>query len=246
MNQEVLLIKFRELKLRDLTFFSLLLVLINISPVNANINQEFNKRSFSEQSIEEFKENSDFDYELTPQKSESLLIKIRRWLMDWLFDIFGNENGFFFFRLISWGLLIIIVFLTLYLLLGRSGTSLFYNAKEQNVQGRFEAENIHEIDFQQTISDALKQKNYRLAVRYQFLWTLKVLSDQQMIDWQPWKTSLDYEYEIKSAKTRNAFSQLANTFQYVWYGGFEADQRLYERMNSGFKTIKVSARENEG
>ncbi|RYD86651.1 MAG: hypothetical protein EOP54_30040, partial [Sphingobacteriales bacterium] len=68
---------------------------------------------------------------------------------------------------------------------GRSRKIAVYNAEE---------ENIHEMDFARLIEQTRTDGNYRLAVRYYYLWLLKKLSYKEIIAWHIDKTNSDYYY----------------------------------------------------
>jgi hypothetical protein len=80
------------------------------------------------------------------------------------------------------------------------------------------SENVHELDFDDLIKDAVKAANYRLATRLYYLKALKKLSDNGLINWQKNKTNFEYYYELKEPGQRKDFYQLTRIFESVWYG----------------------------
>ena len=56
------------------------------------------------------------------------------------------------------------------------------------------------------ISEAESNNNYRLAIRYYYLWLLKGLSEKEIIDYDPEKTNSDYQYEIKTPEISEQFA----------------------------------------
>ena len=93
-----------------------------------------------------------------------------------------------------------------------------------------EEENIHKIDFNNEISNALERRDYRLATRLLYLQTLRILSDNELIDWQIHKTPTEYFYEIKNMEMKPLFLKLTNHFLQVRYGNYIASYELYEAM----------------
>lgn len=81
-------------------------------------------------------------------------------------------------------------------------------------------ENIHELDFNETIAQAEATGNRRLALRLGYLQLLKQLTDRDFIAWQPDKTNHDYLREVATRypAARPAFAELTRQFEYVWYG----------------------------
>ena len=103
-----------------------------------------------------------------------------------------------------------------------------------------EEENIHKIDFNKEISNALEKSDYRLATRLLYLQTLRLLSDKELINWQIHKTPTEYFYEIKNMEMKPLFHKLTNHFLQVRYGNYIASHELFETMRelqSGMKII---------
>jgi Domain of unknown function (DUF4129) len=101
-------------------------------------------------------------------------------------------------------------------------------------------EDIHSIPYQEAIAQAIAQHNYRLAIRLQYLQSLKVLSDKHLIDWQIDKTNRTYTSEI-TPTLHNAFEHITQQFEYVWYGNFNIDERVYRQIKQDFDSFMVNA-----
>ncbi len=98
-------------------------------------------------------------------------------------------------------------------------------------------EDIHAISFDEELEDAVNKKNYRLAVRLLYLQCLKVLSDQDLINWQPDKTNSAYINELQNHEKSLDFALLTRQFEYVWYGEFAIDNTIYKQIESLFQTF---------
>ena len=99
-------------------------------------------------------------------------------------------------------------------------------------------ENIHEINFDNAIEEAINKHNYRLAVRLLYLKCLKQLSDAALIKWQPEKTNNSYLDELANADQKAIFKSLTRRFEYVWYGEFPIDGQTFSRINLQFQEFK--------
>ena len=95
---------------------------------------------------------------------------------------------------------------------------------------------IYGIDFDAVISKALGREDYREAVRMVYLRTLKVLSDGQKIDWQPYKTPSQYVSEFSAVP---AFRILTAHFLRVRYGNFPATRELYDEVENLGKEVSL-------
>ena len=87
-------------------------------------------------------------------------------------------------------------------------------------------ENIEGLDIDALIEEAIQKQNYRLAVRWCFLKSLQWLNKQNKITWQPAKTNVDYQQELKDKTLKADFTSLSYVFEYVWYGETNCDEKL--------------------
>ena len=102
-----------------------------------------------------------------------------------------------------------------------------------------EKEDIQELDFNYLIQDALKNKQYRLAVRLQYLNTLKKLNEYHYIQWSIEKTNWQYMFELKEPY-KSKFIQITNVFDWVWYGEHSIDEQEYNQIEKQFSNYNKS------
>ena len=99
-------------------------------------------------------------------------------------------------------------------------------------------EQIDESDYEALLRLALKNKDYRSAVRYYYLTTLNLLSDKKLIELHKDKTNADYLFEIDNDKLRTDFSHLSYIFSYVWYGEFLLDEFSFKQAENKYQSFK--------
>ena len=95
-------------------------------------------------------------------------------------------------------------------------------------------ENIHTIDFNEAIQQAVDDKNYRLAVRLLYLQSLKILADKGTIDWRIDKTNYAYGQELAGQPFQQSFLTLTREFEYNWYGNRAASPKEFESIRQTF------------
>lgn len=100
-----------------------------------------------------------------------------------------------------------------------------------------EEELTKESDFDALIKTALQHGNYRQAVRYQYLRTLHTLADKNFIELAPDKTNYQYVRELKNRDQQQAFAALTLNYEYVWYGEFNIDKNIYQKIETGFTDL---------
>ena len=94
-----------------------------------------------------------------------------------------------------------------------------------------EEEDLLDMNINQLLQKATEQENYTLATRYQFIKTLQLLNDKQLIDFAADKTNRQYQYELPE-KWSAAFSSLLLNYEYIWFGKEPIDVQLYEKISS--------------
>lgn len=152
----------------------------------------------------------------------------------------GNVNWLFII-ILGLGL----VFLIMYLLGFRPNNifgknkSASANPNENDVE-----ENIHNIKFETELEKAIRNKNYKLAVRILYLESLKKLSDYSLIDWKKNKTNWDYVKEVQRANLQQPFKKITNAFDYVWYGNFQIDESTFKLMQEQIEDFKSKIEQN--
>jgi len=84
------------------------------------------------------------------------------------------------------------------------------------------------------LRNAIRNGNYRLAVRYLYLQSLQRLSEKQFIEINSNKTNYEYVMEVRRHKFANEFASLTLQYEYVWYGEYPVDERLFEQIQGSF------------
>ncbi|MDR1706808.1 MAG: hypothetical protein LBR46_02265 [Prevotella sp.] len=184
--------------------------------------------------IEEFKKDSRFDYAKNKQQG----IQISWWDKLWydISEFIGNvfstvaSSGALSFVVIM--VCILLVCLLLMKLIGVDYRTVLGKTKIDTPAIDIYTENVHEMNFDVLISNALQNKNYRLAIRFLYLKNLKLLSDKEVITWNANKTNYSYQYEISNDNLRTKFLETTLIFDYVWYGEFPVEETRFSEISS--------------
>lgn len=212
---------------------------------NPTTNNRVYDKKFKDQFQSKYK-GEEFNYTKTkPQLTfwQKVKRKIRQFLESFLGDVTPSksvsysENILWFFVIVIAGF--VLFFLTKFLL-NKDG-NLFFSKKNKklNIANQNLHENIHEINFPESIVNFERQQDYRSAIRYQFLLVLKKLADQKIIIWNPEKTNKDYLLELKKPSLKNNFKDLIYIFDYVWYGEFVINEEKYQQLKKKFADFKI-------
>ena len=192
-------------------------------------------RQFDESQLNEFKNQSRFDYNKSQTKSSPgiftrILFSIARF-----FGQIVNLLG-----VLAYALFIGVLGLIIYMFiksshLGFEGP----NPELENEILRFDdiEENIHQIDFELRIKEAVAKGDFAKAIQLFYLRCIKILSDQSLITLDDSKTNHDYLNEIKSLKLKDKFKHLTYIFEYIRYGEFHIDQIHFEAIRVDFEAF---------
>jgi hypothetical protein len=204
------------------------------------------ERTFREGFREDYT-GSDFDYEPKIKKEKTRWDRFKDWLKYWLsrFLAPGQSGGkvtglMIAVRIVAFLALGLVVYLIARAILNKQGYWIFGKASKKIAVQDIDEQNIHEMDFGKLIGDAAHGSNYRLSVRYYYLWLLKKLSDREVIQLHSDKTNSEYLYEIRDKQLRKDFEYLSYVYDHSWYGEFELDTEAYAKVEKAFrKTINT-------
>ena len=101
-------------------------------------------------------------------------------------------------------------------------------------------EDIHEVDLNSLLQKAITNKNYRLAIRYYYLTSLKGLSNKKIIEYHKDKTNSEYINEIENSEMKNNFSYLSYIYSYVWYGDFPINEDSFSSVQNKYQSFLKS------
>jgi len=167
----------------------------------------------------------------------------KQWLNEFIQRLFSSKGSAITFK---WFIILVGVTALLFLIYKLAGMDLLriFSRKgaTQVPTADIIEENIHIIDFNEEIRAAIEKGNFRLAVRLLYLQSLKILTDKQLIDWQPDKTNQRYIDELNEAVYQAHFAHLTGQFEYIWYGGFSVREADFGRIRQDFITFNQSVK----
>ncbi|MDR2221145.1 MAG: DUF4129 domain-containing protein [Flavobacteriaceae bacterium] len=104
--------------------------------------------------------------------------------------------------------------------------------------------NLDKVNFPILIEETEQTKNYRLIIRYYYLWLLQQLQEKGHIKWHLEKTNSDYLREITNATVKADFEYLSYIYNNIWYGEHSIGIEEYSKAKTSFETI-IKPRNNE-
>lgn len=110
--------------------------------------------------------------------------------------------------------------------------------KEQVNENDEMPEDIFAINYERQIKKAESAGDFRMAVRLQFLGLLKNMADSNIISYRSDRTNLDYLFQVNNKDFYNDFFRLVRYYEYSWYGHFNVEGPVYNRVAMDFNNIK--------
>ncbi|SHH21647.1 DUF4129 domain-containing protein [Flavobacterium defluvii] len=185
---------------------------------------------------------SEFVYEYkAPEKG--LWERFKDWLASifrGLFSMSSTEASLNFvsilIRIIAVLGIILLIYLIVKAIINKEGQWIFgKNSQKRTVYYSDIEKNIHLLDFEKVIKESLEAGEKRAAIRYYYLWLLKIMAQNNYIEWDIEKTNSDYLYELQNPKHRDEFTYLSYLYNYIWYGEFEIDEITFNKAQNRFK-----------
>ena len=205
------------------------------------------QKKFDAKALNKYKSDKDFDYsENNIVKDPTLIERLFNWLsrqllrfLEWIFGVKYAKGILGNILMVTPYIIVgVLMFLLIKFFLKVNSNSIISCASNKSVVAITEDEElIRSKDLLKLIQQAIDQKNYRLAIRFYYLNTIKQLEDKELISWEQQKTNEDYIKEISKESIKLAFIDLTMLYDFVWYGNFEINENKFERVITTFKAI---------
>lgn len=186
----------------------------------------------------------DFIYERTAENS-GWWTRFKQWLSDLIQDLFSIKNKGqasdttdIAIKIAGVIIFMLVIYFIFKAVMNDEGKWIFGKSSDRNIIPVKDIENnIHTTDFNELISKAEQEQNYRLAIRYYYLWLLKTLTNKEIIEYDVEKTNSDYFNEIAHLETRQKFAYTSYLYNYIWYGEFNVDDVQYNKAKKAFNSF---------
>lgn len=90
------------------------------------------------------------------------------------------------------------------------------------------------------INEAKAALDYRSATRLYFVWAIKVLSDEGVIEWKKKKTNYHYVNELMGKSYQAEFELLVKNYELIWYGHYAVTVTDFETIEASFLSFLKS------
>ncbi len=192
-------------------------------------------RNFSSGTMSEYKNDPDFQYELVAEPPQSLWDRFWSWFWQKAGEILNTDAGNRIAKTIVIVVSIAILLFFIGKLTGMTRAGIFgKDSKAGQLRYSIHSEDIHDINFEAAIQQAIDDRNFRLAVRMLYLQSLKSLADRGKINWQLNKTNVAYVHELQGTAYQLIFRDLTWQFERNWYGDVPISEEEFAGVRGQF------------
>ena len=190
--------------------------------------------------------DDDFVYERTIEKS-GWWSRFKQWLSDKFQSLFNIKNAGQASKMTNLAikiggilLFILVIYFIFRGIVNKEGAWVFGKSSDKSIIPVTDIEtNILATEFKHLIEEAEGNFNYRLAIRYYYLWLLKKLSTAEIIHYDVETTNNDYRNEIENQFIKEEFVYTSYLYNYIWYGEFDVnDEQFIKAKNAFVKFLK--------
>jgi hypothetical protein len=194
----------------------------------------------SPQSLAPFLADEDFLYDREPPPAETLWQQVKEWFWEQVRRFLFAPGGAVYWRILAYVIVAATLIFVILKLVGMDVRGWLYKSGGRTVgEAQALAENIHAVDFDRLIDEAIQQRRYRLAVRLSYLAALKRLTDRGLIEWKLDKTNHEYLRELKMPELQPDFARIVSLFEHIWYGEFSMNDTAFERALQSFRNFNL-------
>lgn len=213
-------------------------------PVQEDKDSDITVVNFDKEFKNKYKIDKDFDYEET-LADRTIWQRFKAWIGNILRDFFNafdvdyetESKLTIFYRVLSIFAVGLLVFYIVRAFVQKDAYWLFKKrGKKVEIIVDDVEKNLTTVHFPTLLSKTIGESQYRLAIRYYYLWLLQSLQESGQIQWHIEKTNSDYVAEIKDEKTRQDFQYLSYIYNNIWYGEHEITEVEFSQAKRSYET----------
>lgn len=185
-------------------------------------------RSFDTTRLAVYRADRAFDYGQDPETESPFKLWWEEFKMKLKRLIFGGDS--FVGNVLHYALLIGVVLLLIYHFRNvRSGG--FFNRRASRRHASMEVfkEKVEVKSLASRIDESVAQQDYRSAYRWLYIKLLATMREKDLIRTDRHKTNRDYIRDMEKAGMGEAFTPLAEAFDYIWYGDYPISEPQFVR-----------------
>ncbi|MDO6431217.1 DUF4129 domain-containing protein [Flavitalea sp. BT771] len=148
-----------------------------------------------------------------------------------------DSKAFLYFIYIFFGGVLVYA---LYKIISENNLRFFYKKPVKLGVGPLAEAELPEEDLDQLLKKAMDQRDHRLATRYLYLKTLRMLEARELIRWHIRSTDEEYARQMDIRPQGESFRRVMGAYERVWYGKFSLSDQQFARLLQYFQDFHTS------
>ncbi len=210
---------------------------------------DFDLRHFDDNAMKEMGKDPLYNYAKTSQDEgwfKQMLNKIWQFILNKFENLFGKLDGVtsyhieLLFKIVVYILFAASLIILIMRLLKADLRWLLFKRLNQTeiIANDLGIDQIHKLDLETLLREAIAQKNLNRAIRILYLKSLKYLADTEQVVWYAHKTNQDYLCELQKHPAKPQMTELTYWFDYACYGNFPIKQVQFDAAQKNYQAIE--------
>jgi hypothetical protein len=199
--------------------------------------REIHVRTISQKSIDSLLQIKAFQY----HSQEKPRLSFLNWLTQFLSKVLGRRiSNIIIPAWLGYFVLISLSVFLIYKIFRSRFKPVFYSPlmnETENPEGI--PDDIHSLVFDNLISRALSDSDFRTALRFHYLKLLRLLFDKGLVEYRKEKSNRDYQKELADSIIYKSFIRLTVIYEWAWYGKFNISSNDYSYLSPEFEKAYI-------
>ncbi|QTY28091.1 hypothetical protein [Flavobacterium sp. CS20] len=198
------------------------------------------KDIFDQETLDKLKTDDDYNYSIESQTN--WWSEFKEWLGTQWRNLFGQSIDssfwFFIFKVLPYLILVVaVVFLIWFIARSNIDNQIMRQHKTSKVTLTEEEELLMTRNLEKMADKAIENQQYRLAIRYLYLNSIKRLDLKGIIKYTNDKTNFEYLREIEFNELSKIFKHLTIAYEQTWYGQMQFDEVYFQNLQQQYEAF---------
>ncbi|RRO17194.1 hypothetical protein [Mesohalobacter salilacus] len=203
------------------------------------VNQD--KGIFDKEKLDELKADDDYDYSIEESQT-NWWTTFKDWIATKWRNLFGDSLDssfwFFIFKVLPYLILgAALIFIVWFIARSNPGNQIMRQHDASKVTITEEEELLMTRNLEKMADEAIENQQFRLAIRYLYLNSIKRLDLKDIIKYANDKTNFEYLKEIEFKELSKIFKHLTIAYEQTWYGQMQFDEVYFQNLQQQYETF---------
>lgn len=198
------------------------------------------ERRFDDSVLTALRSERDFRYDQQAPQDSGLLGRLIGHVLAWIDRLLNRPGVGMGVRILQWVIPIALILFAALHFLGMEKALPWRRDRQAGLSFDVHPEDVHAVDFGAEIAAAVAAGRYRDAIRLEYLFALRRLSEAGRIRWSREKTNRDYAAELRGTRLERPFQEVTSIYEFAWYGEMSVTVSEYDGISRRFTGFRQS------